>query len=130
MAHLHVGEDIHRLPRVIWETMPPPANLSVAEQASALFDHLKFELDPTCLTHKNQFWFRQYDGRCNWLKDGQTQIGSTGYPRSRDWGQTTYADGVSAPRQGPNPREVSNAFFKVSFSHSGPGTGVEANLLL
>jgi peroxidase len=25
-----------------------------------------------------------------------------------------YADGISQPREGPNPREVSNAFFKVS----------------
>lgn len=32
--------------------------------------------------------------------------------KSRDYGQHSYADGISKPREGPNPRAVSNAFFK------------------
>lgn len=56
--------------------------------------------------------YRSADGSCNWLKRGEAHIGATGQPRSRDFKQTTYADGVSAPREGPNPRELSNAFFK------------------
>ena len=32
--------------------------------------------------------------------------------KSRDYGQHYYADGISAPREGPNARAVSNAFFK------------------
>jgi peroxidase len=39
-------------------------------------------------------------------------LGATGQPRSRDFKQVTYADGISAPREGPNAREVSNAFFQ------------------
>jgi len=33
-------------------------------------------------------------------------------PKSRDYGQHYYADNISTPREGPNPRAVSNAFFQ------------------
>lgn len=102
------------LPGVIWDAIPSVQNLTVAEEAAALFSHVKYVLDSDCVGIKSQFWYRQPDGRCNWLKAGQSNIGSTGYPRSRDWGQTSYADGISKPREGPNPRDVSNSFFKVS----------------
>jgi len=114
VAHNNLAHNSTHLPRAI----PPPENMSVAEEAIALFSHLDYLLDSTCITDKSQFWYRQHDGRCNWLKAGQSHIGSTGYPRSRDWGQTMYADGISEPREGPNPREVSNAFFKVSTPNS------------
>jgi hypothetical protein len=116
VLHHNLKNDTAKLPRVIWDAMPSTENISAAEEAAALFSHVNYVLDPTCTNDKSRFWYRQPDGHCNWLKDGQSQIGSTGYPRSRDWGQTTYADGISKPRQGPNPREVSNAFFKVSTS--------------
>ena len=114
VLHYNLTDNTTRLPPVVWDSIPSTDNISVAQEAAALFSHLNFMLDPTCVTDKTQFWYRQTDGRCNWLKAGQSTIGSTGYPRSRDWGQTTYADGISQPREGPNPREVSNAFFKVS----------------
>jgi len=53
-----------------------------------------------------------YDGSCNWLKAGEVREGEYGMPKSRDYGQHYYADGISAPREGPNPRAISNAFFK------------------
>ena len=38
--------------------------------------------------------------------------GMYGAAKSRDYGQHHYADGISEPRTGPNPRAVSNAFFR------------------
>lgn len=112
VVHYNLTDNTTQLPPVVWDAIPSTVNLSIAEEAAALFSHVKYQLDHTCLLDRSQFWYRQPDGRCNWLKDGQSQIGSTGYPRSRDWGQTAYADGISKPREGPNPREVSNTFFK------------------
>lgn len=56
--------------------------------------------------------YRSANGACNWLKKGESHLGSTFQPRSRDFNQHSYADGISQPREGPNPRELSNAFFK------------------
>ena len=39
-------------------------------------------------------------------------IGSRKTRRARDYNQHYYADGISKPREGPNARAVSNAFFK------------------
>jgi peroxidase len=111
VAHRHVHPD--KLPTVIWDSVPDNVTLPPDVEAETLFRYLKLTLDPNCIDKKEKYWYRQPDGKCNWLKAGQTDIGSTGYPRSRDFGQTTYADGISKPREGPNPREVSNAFFKV-----------------
>ncbi len=48
--------------------------------------------------------------------------GSVGYPRMRDYNQYSFVDGIDKPREGPNAREVSNAFFKrkerLHFEHS------------
>jgi hypothetical protein len=118
VLHYNMTDTRAPLPSVIWDAIPSTENISVAEEAAALFSHVKYTLEPSCLTDRTQFWYRRSDGHCNWLKTGQSHIGSTGYPRSRDWDQTTYADGISKPREGPNPREVSNAFFKVSASLS------------
>jgi hypothetical protein len=113
-VHYNLTDNTTKLPSVVWDDIPSTENISFAEEVAALFNHVKYPLDPACVNHKSQFWYRQLDGRCNWLKVGQSDMGSTGYPRSRDWGQTTYADGISKPREGPNPREVSNTFFKAS----------------
>jgi peroxidase len=110
LVHHHV--EPHQLPDVVWDAIPPNKTLTHAEEVAALFSHLNYQLEPDCTAIKEKFWYRLPDGSCNWLKQGQTIIGSTFQPRSRDFGQTTYADGISAPRHGPNPREVSNAFFK------------------
>lgn len=61
---------------------------------------------------KGKWYYRTADGSCNWIKKGESDIGMKGYPLSRDFGQTSFADGVSAPRQGPNPRLVSNKLFR------------------
>jgi peroxidase len=57
-------------------------------------------------------WYRTYDGSCNWLKAGEVSEGEYGTAKSRDYDQHFYADGISKPREGPNPRAVSNAFFR------------------
>jgi peroxidase len=111
IAHKHV--EPHALPKVVWDAMPSGEAIPHAQQVAALFSHLQFTLDPNCTDTKEKYWYRQPDGHCNWLKAGQSGIGATSYPRSRDFGQTTYADGISAPREGPNPRTLSNTFFKV-----------------
>ncbi|KAF5553649.1 hypothetical protein FMEXI_2298 [Fusarium mexicanum] len=81
-------------------------------QASLLFRNLNYELEPDCLRNKSTWWFRTYEGHCNWLKKGESGEGSIGSARPRDYQQYTYADGISKPREGPNPRAVSNTFFK------------------
>jgi cytochrome P450 len=100
------------LPKTVWDAIPEGVELTPAQEASALFDHLGFELEPECVKNKETYWYRTADGTCNWLKKGESYIGATGQPRSRDFKQTTYADGISLPREGPNAREVSNAFFR------------------
>ena len=67
---------------------------------------------PTDYPNEYIRWYRTYDGTCNWIKIGETAEGSFGAPKSRDYDQYTYADGISQPREGPNARAVSNAFFK------------------
>ncbi|KAH6980144.1 heme peroxidase [Fusarium venenatum] len=66
-------------------------------EAARLFRHLNYPLDPRCLINKSS---------C------ETSEGSVGTARQRDYQQHTYADGISKPREGPNARAVSNAFFK------------------
>ena len=46
------------------------------------------------------------------MKVGEVSEGEYGTQKSRDYGQHYYADGISTPREGPNPRAVGNAFFK------------------
>jgi hypothetical protein len=77
-----------------------------------LFAHLGFELDPECTKDKSSWYQRSYDGSCNWLKKGEHKAGAAWTPFQRDVPVHTYADGISKPREGPNPRELSNAFFK------------------
>ncbi|KLO96711.1 uncharacterized protein LW93_10091 [Fusarium fujikuroi] len=81
-------------------------------EANLLSRNLNYELEPECLGNKWTWWFRTYEGHCNWLKKGESGEGSVGSARPRDYQQYTYADGISKPREGPNPRTVSNAFFK------------------
>ncbi|KAF4952934.1 hypothetical protein FGADI_6367 [Fusarium gaditjirri] len=81
-------------------------------EASLLFRSLNYELEQDCLCNKSNWWFRTYEGHCNWLKKGESGEGSVGSARPRDYQQYVYADSVSKPREGPNPRAVSNAFFK------------------
>ncbi|CAK7237327.1 hypothetical protein SCUCBS95973_009922 [Sporothrix curviconia] len=83
-----------------------------ALEAKKLFEYLEFPLDETCITDKASWWYRTYDGSCNWLKAGEAGQGRYGQAKSRDFDQHYYADGISEPRQGPNARAVSNAFFK------------------
>ena len=90
--------------------------------ANSLFSHFGFPLDPRCITEQKNWWYRTYDGSCNWLKLAETNHGASGTQKSRDYDQRYYADGISKPRDGPNARAVSNAFFKrhetVYFEHT------------
>ncbi|OLL23961.1 Peroxinectin A [Neolecta irregularis DAH-3] len=82
------------------------------QEAEELFKHLGFPLDPSCTAHESKWYYRTLDGSCNWLKAGESHVGSIGYQRERDFGRISYQDGISEPRDGPNPRELSNAFFR------------------
>ncbi|KAJ4039056.1 hypothetical protein NW761_010327 [Fusarium oxysporum] len=81
-------------------------------EASLLFRSLNYELEPDCLHNKSTWWFRTYEWHRNWLKRGESGEGSIRSARPRDYQQYTYADDISKPREGPNPRAISNAFFK------------------
>ncbi|KAJ0146635.1 ZEB2-regulated ABC transporter 1 [Fusarium oxysporum f. sp. albedinis] len=81
-------------------------------EASLLFRRLNDELEPDCLRTKSTWWFRTYEGHCNWLKRGESGEGSIGSARPRDYQQYTCADDISKPREGPNPRATSNSIFK------------------
>lgn len=89
-------------------------DLPIAPQHAAahLFDHLPYALDPRCTVDSNRWWYRTYDGSCNWLEMNNIGEGQMGSAKARDYGQHKYADGISKPRDGPNARAVSNAFFK------------------
>ncbi|KAF5630065.1 hypothetical protein F52700_7423 [Fusarium sp. NRRL 52700] len=98
---------------VIGPQIPDPAtDDDPNDDAILLFRSLNYDLEPDCLLNKSTWWFRTYEGHCNWLKKGESSEGSVGSARPRDYRQYTYADGISKPREGPNPRAVSNAFFK------------------
>ena len=90
----------------------PPSTVPSGLEASKLFAHLGYSLDPECLVDKSRWWYRTYDGSCNWMKQGESSEGAVGTAKVRDYNQHYYADGISKPREGPNARAVSNAFFK------------------
>ncbi|PNY19822.1 Uncharacterized protein TCAP_07465, partial [Tolypocladium capitatum] len=77
-----------------------------------LLKHLNYPLDPRCTANKSWWWYRTYDGSCNWLKQDEWNEGAVGTGKQRDYNQHMFADGISKPREGPNARAVSNAFFK------------------
>ena len=91
---------------------PPRTPLWPQDEAAAVFKHLKYPLDPRCLTERSRWWYRTYDGSCNWLKMNEISEGQLGTAKTRDYNQHAYADGISIPREGPNARAVSNAFFR------------------
>lgn len=92
------------------DTRPP--NLTSSEEAAHVFKHLNYSIDSSCTENKSWWWYRTYDGSCNWLKQDQWNEGAIGTKRERDYKQYTYADGISKPREGPNARAISNAFFR------------------
>ena len=81
-------------------------------EATHLFSHLGYPLDPRCTVDRSRWYYRTDDGSCNWLQKGEYSIGATGTAKARDYDQHFYADGISKPRAGPNARAVSNAFFR------------------
>lgn len=81
-------------------------------EASMLFSHLPFALDPKCINDRSKWYFRTIDGSCNWMEVNKIDYGQLGTVKARDYNQHSFKDGISQPRDGPNPRAVSNAFFK------------------
>jgi len=71
-----------------------------------------YDLDPKCTSTRDKYYLRSLDGSCNWLHPGETEWGMAGTALTRDHQQYSYSDGIGEPREGPNPREVSNAFFR------------------
>lgn len=102
-------EDLKRPAR---RPLPPMIPNLPSGDAEELFKNLGYPLDPKCTVDRAKWWHRTYDGSCNWLKKDEITEGQIGMAKSRDFKQYSYADGISKPRNGPNPREVSNAFFK------------------
>lgn len=92
--------------------LPPMVPQLPSGEAARLFSHLNYPLDPRCTVDRSRWWYRTYDGSCNWLKSDEISEGQIGTAKVRDYNQHTYADGISKPREGPNPRAVSNAFFR------------------
>ncbi len=80
--------------------------------AAQLFSHLGYPLDPRCTVDRSRWYYRTDDGSCNWLKKDEFSTGAMGTAKVRDYNQHFYADGISKPREGPNARAVSNAFFR------------------
>jgi len=80
-------------------------------ELNILRTQLKKPLDPECIKERARYFYRTYDGSCNWLVQGESTWGMAGTALTRDWGQVSYKDGISEPRDGPNPRELSNIFF-------------------
>ena len=91
---------------------PPGTPLWPQDEAAAVFQHLPYPLDPRCSSERSKWWYRTYDGSCNWLKMNEISEGQLGTAKTRDYNQHAYADGISSPREGPNARAVSNAFFR------------------
>lgn len=96
--------------------VPPFIPNNPLQEAKQLFGYLKYELDPRCTVDKSQWYYRTYDGSCNWLQQNEYGQGQVGSAKVRDFDQHYYADGISKPREGPNPRAVSNAFFRRNAS--------------
>jgi peroxidase len=92
--------------------LPPMIPHLPSDEAGQLFRHLNYSLDPRCTVDRSRWWYRTYDGSCNWLKQDEISEGQIGTAKVRDYNQHYYADGISTPREGPNPRAVSNAFFR------------------
>lgn len=86
----------------------PPTN----QEALSIFADLGYTVDPLCTSDKTKWFYRTVDGSCNWMEVGNTAYGQFGAKRSRDYNQYSYQDGYNKPRDGPNPRAISNAFFK------------------
>jgi hypothetical protein len=82
------------------------------QETNHVLQDFEFPLDPYCTSEREKWWYRTYDGSCNWLKHNQTKEGQAGQPKSRDYDQHAFADGISKPREGPNARAISNAFFR------------------
>lgn len=81
-------------------------------QALNIFSDIGYSVDPGCAADRTKWFYRTQDGSCNWMEKGSSDWGQIGNARARDYNQHMYADGISTPRNGPNPRAVSNAFFK------------------
>lgn len=81
---------------------------------------------PIAAECQNNLYFRSLDGSCNWLVKDQHQIGSAGTPLHREYdGFHSYSvdsqGNLTQPRSGPNPRLVSQAFFKRREKHHSNG---------
>jgi peroxidase len=92
--------------------LPPMIPHLPSREAADLLSYLKYDLDHRCTVDRSRWWYRTYDGSCNWLKQDEISEGQIGTAKVRDYNQHTYSDGISKPRDGPNPRAVSNAFFR------------------
>jgi peroxidase len=102
--------------------MVSPVISNIIPEVTYYKNQINKPLEEKCIESKDNFYYRSLDGSCNWLVKGQHEIGMAGQPIDREFKQYSYADGISIPRVGPNPRDVSNAFFKrekiIPFNHT------------
>ncbi|EJD54239.1 cytochrome P450 [Auricularia subglabra TFB-10046 SS5] len=80
--------------------------------ALELFRDVGYPVDPACAADRTKWYYRTQGGECNWMEKGNSSWGQLGSARARDYDQHMYKDGISTPRDGPNARAVSNAFFR------------------
>jgi peroxidase len=98
-----------------------PRQQEIEENDNPVFSDRIGEVDPICLKNK-AYYYRTIDGSCNWLKKGEYKLGATGGNFGRDRPAHFKSGTYSVPREGPNPRELSNLFFKNNRTRHFPHT--------
>lgn len=56
---------------------------------------LGWEIDPKCLESKESYYYRSWDGSCNWLRKGQAATGAQDQAYARDYTPPHYKPGTS-----------------------------------
>jgi len=60
-----------------------PVNNKDAKEPMPDFSRIG-EIDPKCISDKSMWYYRTWDGSCNWMGKGHSDIGSTGFNFGRD----------------------------------------------
>jgi hypothetical protein len=56
--------------------------------------HTGWEIDPKCLEKKESYYYRSWDGSCNWLRKGQAKTGAQDQAYARDYSPPHYKPGT------------------------------------
>jgi hypothetical protein len=58
------------------------------------FPDFGWEIDPKCLETKESYYYRSWDGSCNWLRKGQSNTGAQDQAYARDFTPPHYKPGT------------------------------------